>query len=157
VNDTIDEYEASDQWTAVEGKLACDSKHLRFAYWKGELPTRFRYEAHIDGSKVSGAVGLLFGGNSESVQLLVAVPETLEIETAKLAKEIDVGEKIGDIEAGKEGDIVLAMEVRENEVEFFLDGVSLKVVPYEPDDLKGMIGAFSDGGKAAFTQMRLRW
>ncbi len=157
VNESLDEYEASEQWTAANGTLTVKSKQLRFAYWKGELPSRFRFDVHIDASKVDGAVGLLFGGNSESVQLFVVVPDLRKVLPAKLKKEIELGEPMVEYEEGKGADLNLAMEVRDGEVEFFLDGQSIKTLPFTPDDLKGQIGAFSDGGTATFTQMRLRY
>lgn len=158
VNASLDEYDAPEVWTASDGKLSIESKELRFAYWKGELPARFRYDVHIDASKVTGAVGLLFGGNSESVQLIAVLPDAHAIVPVKLKKgELEPGDLLNKFDETKGAGLNLAMEIRDAEVEFFLDGESIGVLPFPPDELKGEVGAFCDEGTAVFSQMRLRW
>jgi hypothetical protein len=127
--------------------------------WADDVPKiPYCLEARIEqaDSKKPEVVGLMFGESSEAEAIqgvLVIGQAVLGSEFGKQGWKDDADALIGKTEMKKA--YTLAIEVREGEVEVFLDGTSVGKRAYEAKKLAGGIGLCSEGA-VTFRELRVR-
>ncbi len=127
--------------------------------WADDVPKLpYRFEARIEqaDSRKPEIVGLMFGERSDadSIQgVLVIGPAVLGSEFGKKGWNDAADALIGKIEMKKA--LTLAIEVRTNEVEVFVDGASVGKREYEPKKLPGGVGLYSEGAMT-FRELRVK-
>ncbi len=157
VDETLSAWQADETlWRPDGGAIIGKSDNPRFCIYTGDLPERFRLEAHLDVSKASGKgfFGLAFGINDTGIRYLGLGPG---VEVGKLGKQ---GWKPDEVfgepftEAFKSGD--LAIEFQDGHAVFFLNGAQIGERDYPPDELAGTVGLLVQGAEVRFSGIRVR-
>lgn len=127
--------------------------------WADEVPRiPYRFEARVElaDSQKPEMAGLMFGQSqdAEAIQGVLAYgPVVLASEFGKQGWKEDADLLIGKVEPRKA--FTLAIEVRANEVEVWIDGAPLGKREYEPRRLAGGIGLYSEGAMS-FRELRVK-
>jgi tetratricopeptide (TPR) repeat protein len=142
----------------LDGDAIAVGKEGGFCWADDEPQIPYRLEARIEqaDSKKPEIVGLMFGQNpdADSIQgVLLIGPAVLASELTKEGWKDDKDALIGTIAPKKA--CTLAIEVRETEVEVFVDGVSIGKHAYEAKKLTGGVGLAAQG-VMKFRELRVK-
>ncbi len=151
-------WEGSDDFT-LEGDDIRVGKEGGGFLWAAQAPQiPYRLEARFEtaDTKEACVAGWVFGANDQNdvIQgVLVYDKAVLISEYGKKGWDTEKDALLGMIEARKAW--TLALEVREGEVEAFVDGTSVGKRSFEPAKLRGGVGLY-DEGAASFRELRVR-
>jgi len=148
----------AEDWTGADGVLARSTEETDYAYLRQELPNRYRYEAVLDTSKLQpgGLALLVFGANDESLQLVGVTGQGMAM-VAELEKGFKSKKPLPSVKADRRANVKIAIEVRDDEAEFFFDDKSVAKLTYQPGELRGSVGVVVSTGEIAVRDMRLRY
>ncbi len=152
-------WRASRAWSSDGQRLACQADGPAFAFHLGELPAEFRLEARMDGSGLDGEEGfvaLLFGINDVGMRYFGVQGPGL-MEHGAFEREWKPVKQLGLVKPEAKSSFVLAVEVREAEAEFFLDGKSCGKAALSRESLEGEVGAVVQRGHASISELRVRY
>lgn len=153
----LDTWSGSDVFSSDGQAISAQSDGVRFLYSLEPVPATYRYEAVLDVSNYGedGFAGLVFGSGDAGLRffglLAGGAPSLGELdEGLKLKKQFKP------VKGLDPSNVTLAIEVREAEVEMYVDGKSVGKAPFEPEKLAGGIGLIVQGGATKFSAIRIR-
>ena len=154
-------WDRKEEWTVEGDALVAEGDSPLFAFYNDvELPEAYRFEAHLTIADLTERmfIGILFSSNDETGYQILGVSAAGIVELNELTKEWKVLESWEDV-FGREHvkGFQFAVEVEDRKATFFLDDEELGVHAYSPAQQQGRIGAFVQGAKIEFRDMKLRY
>lgn len=149
---------SAEDWTGAEGVLAASTEETVYAFVRQDLPARFRFEAVVDATKLQegGLALMLFGANDESLQLFGVSSQGAAL-VAELEKGFKPKEDLRKVKKDRLGSLKLAIEVRDDVAEFFIDDKLVATLTYQPGELRGQVGFVASTGAMEVRDVRLRY
>jgi tetratricopeptide (TPR) repeat protein len=151
-------WDGDEGWAGSEGQLVGKSDSPDFCSWRGELPSRYTFEATIDASGLepeSGFVAMTFGGNDRGLQF-VGVSSRGTAQYGALEKGWKPSGPLPSVKKDQMGSITVRIEVHPDRVEYFLGGRSAgKPKELDPEKLQGRVGFVVQGGQVTVRDARI--
>lgn len=148
----------AEDWTGADGVLSATTEETVYAYVRQEPPSRYRYEAVLDTTKIQqgGLALLVFGANDESLQLVGVNSQGIGL-VAELEKGFKSKKPLPTVKKDRRADLKIAIEVRDDDAEFFFDDKSVAKIKYQPGELRGQVGVVLSTGECTVKDVRLRY
>ncbi|MCY2960634.1 MAG: DUF1570 domain-containing protein [Planctomycetota bacterium] len=145
-------------WTGADGTLAISTEETAYAYVREDPPSRYRYEAVLDTTKIGpgGLALLVFGANDQSLQLVGVNSQGMAL-VAELEKGFKSKKPLPSVKSDRRASLKIAVEVRDDEAEFFFDDKSVAKMTYQPGELRGKVGVVVSTGEIQVRDVRLRY
>ncbi len=158
IDPELEAWAGAEEWTAKDNVLAATTEETAFNYVSEAPPARYRYEAVLDTTGLSpGGMGMLvFGANDESLQLVGVNGQGMCL-VAELEKGFKSRKPLPSVKGDARAAVKLAVEVRDDEAEFFLNDKSVAKIAYKPGELRGQVGVVLVDGELKVRDVRLRY
>jgi len=158
ISPDLEAWSPDDEWSGSDDVLAVTTEGLAFNYVGEVPPKRYRYEAVLDvtGLEPAGLAMLVFGANDKTLQLVGTTGQGMSM-VGVLDKGFKSKKALPSVKLDQRNAVKFAVEVRDDDAEFFVNEKSVAKITYKPGELRGKIGLVVQGGTVNVRDVRLRY